>query len=60
MNWPWSIEHVARHPHGLEPGAGQFADHDWRGYNEAMLVYILALGSPTYPAARADLGGLDV
>jgi hypothetical protein len=22
---------------------------DWRGYNEAMLIYILALGSPTHP-----------
>jgi hypothetical protein len=23
---------------------------DWRGYNEAMILYILALGSPTHPA----------
>ena len=22
---------------------------DWRGYNEAMLIYVLALGSPTHP-----------
>jgi hypothetical protein len=22
---------------------------DWRGYNEAMIVYLLALGSPTFP-----------
>ncbi len=25
-------------------------DHDWRGYDEAMILYILALGSPTHPA----------
>ncbi|HVK52386.1 MAG TPA: glucoamylase family protein [Pseudoxanthomonas sp.] len=23
--------------------------HDWKGYNEAMMLYILALGSPTHP-----------
>ena len=22
VNWPWAIAHRARHPHGLEPGAG--------------------------------------
>jgi len=26
-------------------------DHDWRGYDEAMILYILALGSPTHPAS---------
>jgi hypothetical protein len=26
-----------------------FNTYDWRGMNEGMLVYILALGSPTYP-----------
>ena len=26
-----------------------FTGGDWRGYNEAMLVYLLALGSPTHP-----------
>ncbi|RPH78316.1 MAG: hypothetical protein EHM88_16205, partial [Candidatus Rokuibacteriota bacterium] len=25
-----------------------FLKYDWRGYNEAMLVYLLALGSPTF------------
>ncbi|WP_251278454.1 glucoamylase family protein, partial [Enterobacter hormaechei] len=24
---------------------------DWMGYNEAMMVYILALGSPTHPVS---------
>jgi hypothetical protein len=32
----WSPEH------GFEP-------YDWRGYNEAMLLHVLALGSPSYP-----------
>ena len=30
--------------------------YDWRGYNEAMLVYLLALGSPTFPVG-ADAWG---
>lgn len=32
---------------------GDFGTHDWVGYNEGMLVYILALGSPTHPVSRA-------
>jgi len=28
---------------------GGFGTHDWRGYDEAMIVYVLALGSPTHP-----------
>jgi hypothetical protein len=51
VNWPWSIEHVPDIRMAWSP-EGQFQTHDWRGYNEAMLVYILALGSPTFPAAR--------
>jgi len=25
--------------------------HDWKGYNEAMMVYVLAMASPTHPVA---------
>ncbi len=32
--------------------AGRYESHDWVGYNEAMLVYILAAGSPTHPVGR--------
>jgi hypothetical protein len=35
---------------GWFPESG-FIDHDWMGYNEAMMVYILALGSPTHPVS---------
>lgn len=37
---------------GWEPEIG-FGSHDWVGYNEGMLVYVLALGSPTHPVTRA-------
>jgi hypothetical protein len=33
---------------GWTPEAGLHT-YDWRGFDEAMLVYILALGSPTHP-----------
>src|SRR5687767_9970211 len=39
VNWPWSIEHVPDIRMAWSP-EGQFQTHDWRGYNEAMLVYI--------------------
>ncbi len=32
---------------------GHYHPYDWRGYNEAMMVYILALGSPTHPTDPA-------
>lgn len=31
---------------------GDFGTHDWVGYNEGMLVYILAAGSPTHPIGK--------
>ncbi len=36
--------------HGWRPESG-FIRNDWLGYNEAMILYILALGSPTHPAS---------
>jgi hypothetical protein len=33
---------------GWTPEEG-FHSYDWRGYNEAMIVVVLALGSPTHP-----------
>ncbi len=36
---------------GWKPESG-FGSHDWVGYNEGMLVYVLALGSPMFPLTR--------
>ncbi|QAY79919.1 Tat pathway signal protein [Sphingosinicella sp. BN140058] len=36
---------------GWRPERG-FETHDWVGYNEGMLVYVLAAGSPTHPIGR--------
>ena len=35
---------------------GGFHTYDWRGYNEAMIVIVLALGSPTHPVAASAWG----
>src|SRR5205807_4555125 len=37
---------------GWKPESG-FIPYAWKGYNEAMLIYVLALGSPTHPADTA-------
>jgi hypothetical protein len=34
---------------GWKPGTGFLGFGTWIGYNEAMIMYILALGSPTHP-----------
>ncbi len=34
---------------GWKPGTGFLGYGQWIGYNEATIMYILALGSPTYP-----------
>jgi hypothetical protein len=36
---------------GWKPEKG-FETHDWVGYNEGVLVYVLALGSPTHPVGK--------
>jgi hypothetical protein len=45
-DWRWLAQRNAI-SHGWKPERG-FLRYDWRGYNEALFVYILALGSPTF------------
>ncbi len=51
-DWQWAANHPPAIALGWTPEHG-FIPYDWRGYNEAMLVYILALGSPSHPADPA-------
>lgn len=51
-DWQWASARPPTIGHGWTPEEG-FLPYDWRGYNEAMLLYILALGSPTYPVTPA-------
>jgi hypothetical protein len=48
VDWQWMQVRSARVCHGWTPEAG-FLPYDWGGYNEAMILYVLALGSPTLP-----------
>ncbi|HLS82134.1 MAG TPA: glucoamylase family protein [Steroidobacter sp.] len=48
VEWSWSQNRPPIISHGWRPETG-FLRFDWRGYNEAMLLYILALASPTHP-----------
>jgi hypothetical protein len=47
VDWAWVQARKPLITMGWTPG-GKFIPHDWQGYNEGMLVYILALGSPTH------------
>jgi hypothetical protein len=49
VNWPWAVEYTPDIRMAWWPEQ-QFGGDDWRGYNEAMIVFVLALGSPTHPA----------
>ena len=48
VNWPWAETRPPRVSMGWHPEKG-FIEADWAGLNEAMLLYVLALGSPTHP-----------
>jgi hypothetical protein len=48
VDWPWMQVRSAKLCHGWKPETG-FLPYDWGGYNEAMILYLLALGSPTLP-----------
>jgi hypothetical protein len=47
-DWKWATNGSAAICHGWRPNSG-FIPHYWTGYDEALLVYLLALGSPTFP-----------
>ena len=50
VEWTWLQQREPLISMGWFPESG-FIVHDWMGYNEAMLLYVLALGSPTHPVS---------
>ncbi|MGB3545984.1 MAG: glucoamylase family protein [Saprospiraceae bacterium] len=52
VEWDWAMNDRGRISMGWRPEKG-FIPHDWHGYNEAMILLILALGSPTHPVPAA-------
>jgi hypothetical protein len=49
VDWRWARNRPPAVSMGWHPEQARFLNAQWVGYNEAMLLYVLALGSPTYP-----------
>ena len=47
-NWQWAQDGGSTVTHGWKPESG-FLRYRWEGYDEALLLYVLGLGSPTWP-----------
>ncbi len=48
IDWCWAQDGKTTIRMGWKPECG-FLRYGWDGYNEAIVLYVLALGSPTYP-----------
>lgn len=47
IEWDWAMNNGQTMTMGWHPEKG-FIESRWKGYNEAMILYVLALGSPTH------------
>ncbi|MGH7319423.1 MAG: glucoamylase family protein, partial [Candidatus Rokuibacteriota bacterium] len=52
-DWRWAQNGGPTVTHGWRPERG-FIRYRWEGYNEALLLYVLGLGSPTHPLPSAS------
>jgi hypothetical protein len=52
VEWSWMVDDPDRISMGWHPERG-YIESDWRGYDEAMILLVLALGSPTHPVDAA-------
>ncbi|MEO7251735.1 MAG: glucoamylase family protein [Arenimonas sp.] len=50
IDWDWAQDGADTIWQGWKPECG-FLHYGWEGYSEAILLYALALGSPTHPVA---------
>jgi hypothetical protein len=48
VDWPWMLNGGSTFSMGWLPESG-FLDSRWEHYCELMMIYLLAIGSPTYP-----------
>ena len=56
VDWRWAVARPPLVSMGWRPEEA-FIKADWRGFNEAMLLYVLALASPTHPVDTAAWEG---
>jgi hypothetical protein len=52
-DWVWAQDGGATVTHGWTPEGG-FLPWRWEGYDEALFLYVLGLGSPTYPLPESS------
>src|SRR5471030_1420998 len=52
VDWQWSQSEARTLAQGWKPECG-FLHYGWEGYNEATILYVLGLGSPTHPLAAS-------
>ena len=53
VDWRWAQNRGATVTHGWKPERG-FLPYRWQGYNEALLLYVLGLGSETHPLPKTS------
>ena len=52
-DWQWAQDGDVTLSHGWKPESG-FLPYRWEGYDEALLLYVLGLGSPTHPLPESS------
>ena len=53
VDWAWMLNGALTVCHGWRPEQG-FLPYHWEGYDEALILYLLALGSPTHAIPPAS------
>ena len=59
VDWQWAQNGGLTVTHGWKPESG-FLPYRWEGYDEALLLYVLGLGSPTHPLPAGELPSVGV
>ena len=54
VDWTWALNGKTTISHGWRPESGFLPDRWGRGYSEAHILYVLALGSPTFPISAGS------
>ena len=54
VDWKWAQTRAPLVSMGWKPESG-YIEADWHGLNEALILNVLALGSPTYPVAPSAM-----
>ena len=56
VDWRWAQNGTETVSQGWKPECG-FLHYGWEGYNEATILYVLGLGSPTFPLTENGYAG---